>query len=194
MCSSRVRAVPLCEQRFCFAKLVSETCIFLLYFRAALQKETKGRASPANKSSCFIGGFSSMQNAAGRRRGPQGDAGYCTLRQVPGESEQNSCWWGRAAVPDLGFLQAGLARVKSFRPLSCKTWDLCSPAMGVFSRLISGLLTSALTCHLCLLGEGTVVLVFCAFARYLCLYTAGFELALLFPALRDCSSQCSEQK
>lgn len=63
-----------------------------------------------------------------------------------------------------------------------------------FLWLVIELLTSALSCHLLLLGKGTVVLLFCVFIWYLCLNTVGFGLDLLFPVFWDCSSQCSEQK
>lgn len=51
-----------------------------------------------------------------------------------------------------------------------------------FLWLVTELLTSALSCHLLLLGKGTVVLLFCVFIWYLCVNTVGFGLALLFPA------------
>lgn len=63
-----------------------------------------------------------------------------------------------------------------------------------FLWLFIELLTSARSCHLLLLGKGTVLLLFCVFIWYLCLNTVGFGLALLFPVFWECSCQCSEQK
>lgn len=54
--------------------------------------------------------------------------------------------------------------------------------MGLISYDITELLTSALSCHLLLLGKRTVVLLFFVLIWYLCLNTVGFGLALLFPA------------
>lgn len=91
---------------------------------------------------------------------------------------------GRGSHAGPGFLQVGLAQVKSFTPTLVKKWGHGEELVGgsYFLWLVTELLTSALSYHLLLLGKGTVVLLFCVFIWYLCVNTVGFGLALLFPA------------
>lgn len=97
---------------FCLVKTLISSRILEQLFHWAL---------PLKGSHC-TGGVSNVQNrwlegrGGGRKVGRQ-----CSLREVPWESKRNSCFWGWAAMPDLGFMQVGLAQVKSFSPAFCKS-------------------------------------------------------------------------